>query len=871
MVAYSVGLQEGTGLEVSAFAIPLQSLSRFSQLQTTKEFDPPPPTLLFLPQVMDQGSPVVLLGTNNDEHRLLHPPLLDVVVQSDEGIDDSCPPPLLVLPPGSSTEPLRRSTSLTSLSTVSDLEEVEASSQHSSSSGHHHDSILAPEEGEEDLLSSTVEGGAIGTTDASVVEAPPSSSSSSAVNKRVTDHRGAAANAAAVQHKVQQTWRERRETRDASKKPGSTTAVGAPGSAPSSSSSVNSKPSSIPKKMAPPPHQPLRQHHSKPVFAFPPLCAVVQKTWTQAFDSGKGGGGGANKGKAKKSKEDRPKVFPSMLSILQSNALVSHVRDLREDDDEEEEDDDDIVLNERYADKHPSDGSTARSSDSPRDRAPSPTMAVVKPTSAAAVTIKPPSDPAVQSVLSILPAGYDWNSAILQMAQSRSRAFLLLDLAAIVRRTVLWKRLHPQITWVHSVSANANPKLLQVLLVAGVRLATTTRTDLALALSAKSKLKAKPPLGGPTLHNNSQQQQRLVADSTSHTAPPDSYLRELLNARVTRLTVDGPDEVHRVVKTAARIRARRGGGSSSSDDDDIHAPMPLEPLELVLRLPNDPSKWESAVKATLQAVRSYPQHRLAGVSLDVGTTEDQHRERQTLAEQALHQILAASSDDTNAPNTVQIHLTGLEDWAVALPSSDASAASSLSGSSSLAAAAPPFETPFPSLWVQWWGTIQKREPRVTEIAVECSHPLIASAGALCTRIIGVRESGSDNAGTSAPPSGSGDDLSDVPVPLPKQSLYIDDGCYGSLYQTKGDLHPIPLGNYKNPDPAGTAAANAYSTTVWGPTCDGLDRVCRDIRLPKLERDDWLVFPNLGCPGGLGTAFNGFEPPDTAYCVLGYFK
>ena len=64
----------------------------------------------------------------------------------------------------------------------------------------------------------------------------------------------------------------------------------------------------------------------------------------------------------------------------------------------------------------------------------------------------------------------------------------------------------------------------------------------------------------------------------------------------------------------------------------------------------------------------------------------------------------------------------------------------------------------------------------------------------------------------------------------------------------------------------------YTSTVWGPTCDGLDRVCRDIALPELHRDDWLLFP-IQCSNGegLGTGFNGFCPPDTAYCVLGYFR
>jgi len=40
----------------------------------------------------------------------------------------------------------------------------------------------------------------------------------------------------------------------------------------------------------------------------------------------------------------------------------------------------------------------------------------------------------------------------------------------------------------------------------------------------------------------------------------------------------------------------------------------------------------------------------------------------------------------------------------------------------------------------------------------------------------------------------------------------------------------------------------------------------------MQRDEWLVFPNLSSSHseGLGTAFNGFGPPETAYCVLNYF-
>ena len=66
--------------------------------------------------------------------------------------------------------------------------------------------------------------------------------------------------------------------------------------------------------------------------------------------------------------------------------------------------------------------------------------------------------------------------------------------------------------------------LLQVLLLAGVRLATTTRSDLAHALDAQSKLK-KPPASAASSATTMQQQKNRIADSTARSAPPDSYIR----------------------------------------------------------------------------------------------------------------------------------------------------------------------------------------------------------------------------------------------------------------------------------------------------------------------------------------------------------
>jgi ornithine decarboxylase len=50
-----------------------------------------------------------------------------------------------------------------------------------------------------------------------------------------------------------------------------------------------------------------------------------------------------------------------------------------------------------------------------------------------------------------------------------------------------------------------------------------------------------------------------------------------------------------------------------------------------------------------------------------------------------------------------------------------------------------------------------------------------------------------------------------------------------------------------------------SSTVFGPTCDGLDVVLRDYPLPKLDNGNWLVFPRMGAYTLCGAAnFNGIH-------------
>lgn len=47
-----------------------------------------------------------------------------------------------------------------------------------------------------------------------------------------------------------------------------------------------------------------------------------------------------------------------------------------------------------------------------------------------------------------------------------------------------------------------------------------------------------------------------------------------------------------------------------------------------------------------------------------------------------------------------------------------------------------------------------------------------------------------------------------------------------------------------PVPAGDDVA-LFPTTLFGPTCDGLDTVCRDVPMPRLRNGDFVLFPKFG--------------------------
>ncbi|XP_050307067.1 ornithine decarboxylase 1-like isoform X1 [Anthonomus grandis grandis] len=95
--------------------------------------------------------------------------------------------------------------------------------------------------------------------------------------------------------------------------------------------------------------------------------------------------------------------------------------------------------------------------------------------------------------------------------------------------------------------------------------------------------------------------------------------------------------------------------------------------------------------------------------------------------------------------------------------------------------------------------------------------------------------------------------------------YINEGVYGSfnrILRAHRTLDPITLS--KKPD---LDKSKHMSSSIWGPSCDGLDQLVEDMELPDLEVGDWMVFEDMGAYTlSAGCAFNGFPLPKVHYCI-----
>jgi ornithine decarboxylase len=101
-----------------------------------------------------------------------------------------------------------------------------------------------------------------------------------------------------------------------------------------------------------------------------------------------------------------------------------------------------------------------------------------------------------------------------------------------------------------------------------------------------------------------------------------------------------------------------------------------------------------------------------------------------------------------------------------------------------------------------------------------------------------------------------------------QMYYLNDGVYGSFNCTIFDhwvVEPTPF-----PIDESLEDRQSYLTTIWGPTCDSMDCIKRDVIMPEMHIGEWVLFKEMGaytiCAG---SEFNGFKMPALQYYVPGY--
>jgi ornithine decarboxylase len=108
------------------------------------------------------------------------------------------------------------------------------------------------------------------------------------------------------------------------------------------------------------------------------------------------------------------------------------------------------------------------------------------------------------------------------------------------------------------------------------------------------------------------------------------------------------------------------------------------------------------------------------------------------------------------------------------------------------------------------------------IIAEPGRYYVASAYTLATSVIATRE------------------MIDSETNETKYMYYINDGVYGSFNCVLYD-HYVPEPSFL----ANNESNEQFTSSIWGPTCDGLDCIHSSIKIPKLNIEDWVLWKNMG--------------------------
>jgi len=102
--------------------------------------------------------------------------------------------------------------------------------------------------------------------------------------------------------------------------------------------------------------------------------------------------------------------------------------------------------------------------------------------------------------------------------------------------------------------------------------------------------------------------------------------------------------------------------------------------------------------------------------------------------------------------------------------------------------------------------------------------------------------------------------------------YLNDGVYGSFNCILFDHAVVEPELY---DAERFKNELHYKTSLWGPTCDGLDCIVKECSMPELNTGDWMIFRDMGAyTMSAASTFNGMPKPkmyhviqDSMWCGL----
>jgi len=100
--------------------------------------------------------------------------------------------------------------------------------------------------------------------------------------------------------------------------------------------------------------------------------------------------------------------------------------------------------------------------------------------------------------------------------------------------------------------------------------------------------------------------------------------------------------------------------------------------------------------------------------------------------------------------------------------------------------------------------------------------------------------------------------------IKENQYYCPDGVYGNFNNIIYD-HATPI---CRPLCEPTLDTTLRNSTFFGPTCDSIDVIAKNIKFPEIGLGDWVYFSNMGAYTiAAGSCFNGFERPPIFYRVV----